>query len=173
MLSGESAIGDYPEEAIAMMSSIAMHAETSWMSDKLAGPPEIGAPTGIDATMAYASHVVAQSLSAQAIVIHTSSGSTGRRIASYRPRVPVLALAASLEAQRRLALTWGVETTPVDQVKSTEHLMQLAARHAISCNLAAPGDTIVIAAGTPFGNVGRTNMVQVEEIPEDLNLQAR
>ena len=130
-------------------------------------------PTGVDATMAYASHVVARSLSAQAIVIHTSSGSTGRRIASHRPRVPVLALASSLEAQRRLALTWGVETTPVEQVKGTEHMVELAIQHAISCRLAEPGDTIVIAAGTPYGQAGRTNMVQVEEVPEDFTPQTQ
>ncbi len=165
MLSGETAIGKYPGETVAMMSSIAMHVENAWTSDELPGPPELPTPKGVDASIAYASHIVARSLLARIIVTHTSTGSTARRVACHRPHVPVLALSSFPETRRRLALTWGVESVTVEAIQNTEHMVKLAITKAVDCGAAMPGDIIAITAGTPYGTPGRTNMLKIEEAP--------
>ncbi len=167
MLSGETAIGKYPDEVVAMMSSIAMHTEQAWMRDELFGPPDLPLPNGIDASMAYASHIVARSLSAKAIMMHTASGVTARRVASHRPHIPVLALSPSSDTREKLALTWGVESVMVEPIRNTEDLVDRALNEVVKVGLATPGDVVTITAGTPYNIVGRTNMLKVEEIPED------
>lgn len=169
MLSGETAIGKYPDETVAMMSSIAIHTERAWMSGELAGPPELPPPGGIDASVAYVSHIAAKSLSARAIMMHTTTGATARRVACHRPHIPVLAMSSFQTSRRRLALTWGVESALVEQIKGTDHMVKLAFEQALNCRVAGPGDIIVITAGTPYGTAGRTNMLKIEEVPEDFS----
>jgi pyruvate kinase len=164
MLSGETAIGKYPAETVATMAAIAVRTEQAWLNGELPGCPRLPLPQGIDANVAYASNVVAQSLAAKAIVIHTTSGATARRVACYRPLIPILALTSHHESRRRLGLTWGVESEWVESIRNTHHMVSLAFKHAIKCGAAAPGDTIIITAGTPYGTAGRTNMLKVEQI---------
>ena len=172
MLSGETAIGSYPDETIAMMSSIAICTESAWLSKQLGGPIQLPSPTGIDATIAYGGHILAESLSAKAILVHTTTGSTARRVACHRPQIPVLALSSYPETRRQLALTWGVESITVEKIESIEHMVDLALHQAVAVGIAEPGDVTVIAAGTPYGTVSRTNMLKIEEIPEDYSLQS-
>jgi pyruvate kinase len=167
MLSGETAIGKYPDETVAMMSSIAIRTEQAWLKGELAGPPELAAPGGIDANIAYVSHIAAKSLSARAIIMHTTTGGTARRVACHRPHIPVLALSSFPESQRRLALTWGVESEMVGQIQDTDQMVELAFDQAVGCGVAEPGDIVVITAGTPLNIANRTNLLKIEEIPED------
>jgi thiol-disulfide isomerase/thioredoxin len=88
----------------------------------------------------------------------------GRRVACYRPLIPILALTSHHESRRRLGLTWGVESEWVESIRNTHHKVRLPFKHAIKCGAAAPGDTIIITAGTPYGTAGRTNMLKVEQI---------
>lgn len=165
MLSAETAIGHYPAEAVAVMSTIASRIEHAWLNHELPGPTELPKPQTIDANVAYASQVVAASLSAKAIVIHTTTGATARRVACYRPDIPILALTSKPDSRRRLALTWGVESDLVEDINNTKHMVSLAFQQVLERNLAAAGDTIVITAGTPYGTAGRTNMLKVEQLP--------
>lgn len=169
MLSGETAIGKYPAETVAMMSSIATCVEGAWMNGELAGPPELPLPEGTDANIAYASHLTARSLSVRAIVVHTTTGKTACRVACHRPHISVLALSSSPETQRRMTLTWGVECVVEERIRGTDHMVDLAISQAVGCGTAVPGDIIVITAGTPYGTPGRTNMLKVEEIPDDFS----
>lgn len=169
MLSGETAIGKYPAETVATMATIAARTEQAWLSGELAGAPALPPPQGIDANVAYVSNVVAQSIAAKAIVIHTTTGATARRVACHRPLIPVLALTSHPDSRRRLALTWGVESELVENIRNTHHMVSLAFKHAVQCGAAAPGDEIVITAGTPYGTAGRTNMLKVEQIPLDVS----
>ena len=171
MLSGETAIGQYPDETVAMMSSIALYTEKAWMSGELAGPPELPLPQGIDASIAYASQLVAKMLAAQAIIIHTTTGSTARRVACHRPHIPVLALSSFLKSRRRLALTWGVESVMEESIRGTDHMVELAINSAVRWDVAGPGDIVAIVAGTPYGTAGRTNMLKIEDIPADFVLK--
>jgi len=169
MLSSETAIGKYPDETVATMSSIAIHTERAWMNHEagISGPVELPPPGGIDASIAYVSHIAAKSLSAKAIILHTISGSTARRVACHRPHIPVLALSSIPEIRRQLGLLWGVESATVEPIRGTEHMVELAFEQAINNGVAGPGDIVVLTAGTPYGRAGRTNMLKIEEIPED------
>lgn len=166
MLSGETAIGEYPVEVIATMAKIAGSTEQARDQDHSLGPPELPQPAEMEPTIAYGSHVIARSLSARAIVTYTSSGATARRVASYRPSVTILALTAVVQTQRRLSLTWGVETALTEHINNTDHMVTVAVQQAQFCGVAGPGDTIVLTAGMPpYGQSGRTNTLKVERIP--------
>lgn len=166
MLSGETAIGTYPAETVAMMVSIARKAEQAWINGELEGPAKLPAPESVDANIAYVAQITAESLEAQAIITHTTTGGTARRVACHRPRIPILGLTSSPETRRRLALTWGVESGLVDFIDGTEHMVRMAFKEVIDRGLASPGCLIVITAGTPYGAAGRTNLLKVEEVPK-------
>jgi pyruvate kinase len=165
MLSGETAMGKYPVEAIAIMSTIAARTERAWMSSELPGPPPIEPATDIDALVAYAGHMVAGKVKAKAIVSYTYSGATARRIACHRPHMPILALTAQPTTRQRLTLTWDVESDLIEDPCSTTRMLELARRQAQLHGVAGPGDTIVILAGMPYTTAGQTNLLKVEQIP--------
>ena len=167
MLSAETAIGKYPVESIATMANIAMCTERAWVTGDLPGPPPLETQHELEATVAYASHLVADHLAARAIVTYTASGATARRVSSHRPFIPILALSAYKDTERRLALSWGVETALTAHINNTDHLVTVAVQQAQFCNVAQPGETIVMIAGTPpYGESGRTNTLKVERLPE-------
>lgn len=166
MLSAETAIGRYPIETIEIMSKITVSTENAWFQGKLSGPFSFTPPQEIEPTVAYAGNLVAESLSATAIVAYTASGLTACRVACHRPHRPVLALSATPQVQRRLAFTWGVESALIEPIKETDNMVEVAVSEVQRFGLAASGDTIVIIAGTPpHGQSGRTNTLKVERIP--------
>lgn len=166
MLSAETAIGKNPIEAVTIMSKITVSTEDAWFRGKLSGPYSFTPPHEIEPTVAYAGNLVAESLSATAIVAYTASGLTACRTACHRPHRSVLSLSATPRVQRRLALTWGVESALIDAIKETDNLVEVAVSEVQRVGLAGSGDTIVIVAGTPpHGQSGRTNTLKVERIP--------
>jgi pyruvate kinase len=166
MLSAETAIGRYPVETVAIMSTLAVSTETAWFGGKLSGALPFSPPREIEPAVAYAGNLVANTVSAKAIVAYTASGMTAGRVVCHRPHQPVLALAESPKVQRRLALTWGVESALAKIVKETDDIVAVALNEVQRCGLAGKGDTIVIIAGTPpHGQSGRTNTLKVERIP--------
>lgn len=171
MLSGETAIGEYPAETVAMMSQIAVRTESAWMNDELPGPPALPLPKSIDGNIAYVSQVAAQSVNAKVLIIHTTTGSTARRVACHRPNLPVLALSSSEQARRFLALTWGVDSALVNTIQNTKHMVYLSFHEAIKGGYASAGDIIAVTAGTPYGTAGRTNMLKIEEVLGDVSLE--
>jgi len=166
MLSAETAIGQHPVETVTIMSKIAVSTEEAWFKGKLSGPISFTPLREIEPTIAYGGNLVADSLSATAIVAYTASGLTACRVACHRPRRPVLSLSATSHVQRRLALTWGVESALIDAIKETDNLVEVAVSEVQRYGLSTSGDTIVIIAGTPpHGKSGRTNTLKVERIP--------
>ena len=153
------------------MSSIALRTESAWMNGELPGPPELPLPNGIDASMAYVSQIAAESIRAKAIVLHTRSGATARRVACHRSQIPVLALTSIPSLRRYLALIWGVESALVDEIQSTKHMVFMSFHQVIQRGLATGGDIIAITAGTPYDSAGRTNMLKIEEVPNDVSLE--
>lgn len=165
MLSTETAIGRYPVETVDIMSAIAVSTETAWFEGKLPGALTFTPPHEIESTVAYAGNLVAQTLSAKVIVAYTASGVTASRIVCHRPQRPVLALSASHRVQRRLALSWGVESALVEFIRETDDMVDIALREVQRSGLAVQGDIVVIVAGTPpHGQSGRTNTLKVEQI---------
>ena len=161
MLSAESAAGQYPEEAVTMMDSIARAVEADpAYAGRIHFTETLPDPTTADA-LAEAAGKIANTVSAAAAVCFTTSGSTARRIARERPSVPLLVLTPKLETARRLGLLWGAHAVHTRDVASFEEMVAKAKRMALRHGLAAAGDRVVLMAGVPFGTPGSTNVLHV------------
>ena len=167
MLSGESAMGEFPVETVAMMSAIAARAEAAWNDRELPCPPSLKETNELESVVAHAAKDIATALDARAIVTHTTSGSTTRRVACHRPCMGLLALCPDERIRRRLTLTWGVESERTEEIRGTAHMVRLALRAAAARCGAQPGENIVIVAGTPYRVSGRTNLIKVETVPPE------
>ena len=165
MLSGESAMGEFPVETVATMSAIAARAEAAWHDGELPCPPKLEETSEPESVVARAAKDIATSLDARAIVTHTTSGSTTRRVACHRPGMGLLALCTDERIRRRLTLTWGVESELAEEIRGTAHMVRLALRAAVARGGGRPGENIVIVAGTPYRVSGRTNLIKVETVP--------
>jgi len=167
MLSAETAAGDWPEEAVAMMDSIAQSVERD--------PGYLGrlhyTDTQPDATtadaMAEASASITTTVSASAIACFTFSGQTVRRLARERPSAPILALTPRQDTARRMGLTWGVHAVRTKDIGSFEEMIGKARRMALRHDMARAGQKIVVLAGVPFGRAGSTNVIHVATIRGD------
>lgn len=164
MLSGETAVGQYPVESVATMATIAARAEAAWLKHEVAELPELPPASSIGSTIAFLSHVAARHLKVAAVVTYTQSGSTARRVCRHRPRVPILALTSQPAIRRQLALSWGVWPVISGEIRNVAEVSAHAIEQVRRCELARPGDTIVITAGTPFGVPGNTNLLKVERV---------
>lgn len=167
MLSAESAAGDWPEEAVAMMNRIAISIEGDpGHAARVHFTELVPDPTTADA-LASAAKDIAQTVSATAIICFTSSGSTPRRIARERPGVPIIALTPKLATARRLGLLWGVHAVRTRDIRDFEEMMAKAKRMALRTGLAKGGDRVVMMAGVPFGTPGNTNVLHVARLTGD------
>ena len=166
MLSAETATGDYPVEAVAMMNRIAARTEADplyrVLIHALHPEPEATAPDAISAAAAQ----VAATIEASAIVSYTTSGSTALRAARERPDVPILVLTSRLTTARRLALTWGVHCVHTADVTSFQEMVQKACRVAVNEGVAMAGDKLIVTAGVPFGTPGSTNVLRIAWIED-------
>ena len=166
MLSAESAAGQYPIEAVAMMDRIAVHTQEdpSYHSGIAAQHPDLQR-TAADAITAAARQVAA-TIEAAAIVTYTTSGSTTLRAARERPDVPVMCLTSKPETARRLTLSFGVHAAITADIKSFSEMVQKAVQIARRDGIAQLGQRIVITAGVPFGKPGNTNILRIAWIEE-------
>ncbi len=163
MLSAETAVGHYPVEAVEAMVAIAEAAERE---PELYTMARAGAEQARSATeaVAQAACEMAAELGAKAIVTSTSSGSTPRLVAKYRPAVPVLALAHDERVRRRLMLTWGVTPLAAPPIHSTDEMLAVASRLVVAAGYARLGDLVIITAGVPVGTPGHTNLIKVHRL---------
>jgi pyruvate kinase len=161
MLSAETAVGEYPIEAVAMMDRIArrVQADPLYFSTLAASHHELE-HTARDAISAAACQVAA-TVGAAAIVSFTSSGATALRAARERPAAPILVLTANLGTARRLALLWGAHCVNAPDIKNFNDMVQRAVRVAQREQIAGPGQRVVITAGVPFGTPGSTNVLRI------------
>jgi pyruvate kinase len=161
MLSAETAVGEYPIEAVTMMDRIARRVQDdplyfASLQTKLLEHEH----TNPDAISAAACQVAA-TVGAAAIVSFTSSGATALRAARERPAAPILAMTPNLGTARRLALLWGAHCVHSTDIKSFADMVQKAVRAAHREELAQPGQRVVITAGVPFGTPGATNILRI------------
>ncbi len=161
MLSAETAVGEYPAEAVAMMSRIVTRIEADPthrpIMDAVHPDPEATAADAITA----AARQVAHTIGAAAIVTYTTSGSTALRAARERPDVPILCLTSKIETARRLALVWGIHCLHTEDVTSSAQMVKSAGRHAVEQEFAKSGDRLAITVGMPFGTPGATNVLRI------------
>jgi pyruvate kinase len=162
MLSAESASGQFPLEAVTMMDRIITAAENDRgyhrsMSDAARPEPAATIPDAICASMRQATSLLPIAVT----VTYTISGSSSLRASRERPPTPILSMAASVETARRLTLSWGVHSVQVPPISSVDEMSAFACEVALREGLAAKGDIIVVAAGTPVGVSGTTNTLKI------------
>jgi pyruvate kinase len=159
MLSAETAVGQYPVEAVRVMARIAEHTEPH-MKARSSAAREIQAVDPTDA-VAQAAVDIAADLGAAAIVSATLTGYAPQRISRYRPSTPVLAVTPDPRVKQRLALVWGVQPWGIPRARSAEEMLQMALTAVRDANLARTGDAIVLTGGIPVDSRGRTNFLKL------------
>ena len=161
MLSAETAVGDFPVEAVETMNGVIEAAEgDSHYRAIMQADKAVPEPTAADAITA-AARQVAETINAAAIVTYTTSGSTTLRAARERPVVPILCLTESVATARRLVLAWGVHGVVTRDVRNFSDMIGKACRIALGEDLAIKGDRLVVTAGVPFGTPGATNILRI------------
>ncbi len=161
MLSEETAIGNFPVEAVQFMSRIARNAVEHFPNEKYL---QLMPKKKVSESVAYASCVLAGLLDASAIIATTRSGSTARHISRFKPNTKIIALSPDKATVRRLALYWGCIPRLIEDVKDTDEMIDKAAGSALESGSVSKGDIVVITAGHPVYVSGTTNMLKVKRI---------
>jgi pyruvate kinase len=162
MLSNETAVGNYPVEAVATMARIAVRIEQEGVTRNISKVEDTGRsiPNAISQAVAQISH----QLNAAAIMTLTKTGSTARNVSKFRPQTPILAITPHVEVARQLSLVWGVKPLLVLDLASADQTFQAAVNVAREKNLLADGDLVVTTAGTLQGVAGSTDLIKVEVV---------
>lgn len=162
MLSEETAVGNYPLEAVETMNKIALRIEKAIDYEKILSERSISVkPTNADA-ISHATCQVALDLKVKAIVTFTFSGSTARMVSRYRPPVPIIAASTQDSTVKKLTLSWGVYPFKTEELADTDDMITRSRKVALETGLVRPGEKIVITAGIPFRVPGSTNLLKVE-----------
>ena len=162
MLSGETAAGDYPVEAVQTMARIAMRTEQDiHYLTRLRNRPVLESPNITDA-ISHSACLMAGDLDATAILTVTKSGRTAHMISKYRPQSPIISGCLSEKVCRQLNMCWGVTPLVIDEKESAEELFDHALARAQEERLVTEGDTVVLTAGVPVGIAGTTNMLKAQ-----------
>ncbi|MEO8295992.1 MAG: pyruvate kinase, partial [Gemmatimonadota bacterium] len=180
MLSAETAVGEFPLEAVRAMDRIAREMEANQRGRSAAYEASVGysrrkgeeadgvlaprTPVRTEDAIGLATCVAAELLSTPLIVCFTSSGFTARKVAAYRPPVPILAITPELETYRQLSLVWGVVPAFVDHMPNYDSMLVIARQRIIESKLAVAGQAVVVTAGVPFDVPGTTNLLKVEHV---------
>ncbi|WP_027363957.1 pyruvate kinase [Desulfotruncus alcoholivorax] len=160
MLSGESASGKHPIEAVKTMDRIARRAEKVSVKDS----NQYNRCTSVTDAIGQAVCVVAGQLDAAAIVTITASGYTARMISRYRPKSSIVAVTSDLGVMRRLVLVWGVIPLPSAKLTVTDQMINEAVNIAMDHEVIKGGDLVVITAGVPVGLEGSTNLMKIQTV---------
>ncbi len=164
MLSGETAAGKYPLEALRMMDQIAYDTEQNtddWQRFVQSNQPMT--PTVANA-VSHACCTTAKDLKAKAIIAVTHAGRTARLLSRFRPGCPIIATTVSEKAYYQLGLSWGVIPFHVQEIKNTDELFELGKATAVESGVVENGDLVVVTGGTPVGMSGTTNTLKVLSI---------
>ena len=163
MLSGETAAGAYPVEALKTMSAIAERTENEvhYRDNRLTDAA--GQISVSDAT-AHAACLTAKDVNASAIVTVSESGNTARLLSKYRPTQPIIACVMNEQVQRQLSLSWGITTLLMGPAKSTDELIEMSTALAQKNGYLHNGELAVVTAGVPVGVSGTTNMIKIHMV---------
>lgn len=166
MLSGETAAGKYPIEAVKVMHNIATRTEEYLDYGQILKIKSLGKEITTTNAISRATCNTAQDLGASAIVTATSSGYTARAVSKFRPKAPIIAATTSKDVMRKLSLIWGVYPVLSSNSDSTDEVIDLSIHSAMEKGYVNEGDLIVITAGIPVGVSGTTNLIKVHVIGE-------
>lgn len=164
MLSGESAAGLYPVEAVRTMAKIAERTEEDIDYNGRMKRREHIDNFDVTTAISHATCTTAMDLKAAAIITVTISGFTAGMIARYKPKCPIIACSVSPKTCRQLSLSWGVTPVWIARESTAEDLFDEAVRAAEEAGYIKKGDRVVLTAGVPLGISGKTNMIRVVEV---------
>ena len=168
MLSGETAAGQYPEEAVKTMRNIAISAEAAQDYKKLLSDRTKLVETSLVNAIGVSVAHTALNLNVKAIVAATESGSTAITISKYRPHPDIIAVTPSEHTARQLALVWGAYPVVKKGRKTTDDLLNNAVATAVATEKVGNGDLIIITAGVPTGEKGTTNMMKLHLVGDEI-----
>ena len=167
MLSGETAGGKYPVEALTAMVGIVTETESAIDYWKQFQKQRVLPASNINDAITHTCCLTAKDLNAKAILTATSSGRSARMICRFRPACPIAALTMHEKVRRQLNISWGVTPYLTGEVNSTDRIFSLSAEVALKEKLVENGDTVVITAGVPLGKSGSTNLIKAQVIDEE------
>lgn len=163
MLSGETAAGIYPVEAVKAMAKIVEQAENNTQYiQKINDEQFIISTTG--EALSHSACTLARDLGAKCIVVCTKTGKTARMVSRFRPQVPIIGMTADIKAFRQLALSWGVLPFMSDEYSSVDILFYFAKQAAKTSGFVKKGDTVVMTGGTPIGKGGNSSLINVDKL---------
>jgi pyruvate kinase len=168
MLSGESAAGEYPVEAVTTMNNVAVEVEKDATYRSVIEASRTASRHSVAEAITVAAREIAETTDIKAICCFTHSGRTAVMAAREKPKVPIIALTPMIRTARRLAMVWGLHCVVTNEVSRFKMAVVSAARAARSCGFAADSDKIVVMAGIPFNVPGSTNIVRVAPVQEKL-----
>lgn len=163
MLSGETAVGDYPAKTVETMARICLEAETSPLANPV---PFVGAVNRVASAIAQAATEAATNLGINTIVAFTESGSTARLISKYRPEAAIVAFSPIESTRRQMALLWGVSAYPFERREYTDHEIAAAEKFLEREELCHRGDLVVMVAGIPPNQRSSTNLLKIHLVGE-------
>ena len=166
MLSGETAAGKWPVEAVRTMAAIAERTENDPHYQERYGISLEEGNLSVSAATAHAACTVAKDLNAKAIIAISKTGHTVRQMCKYRSDAPIIACVMNDTVQRQLAVSWGVTAVVMPEGNNTDEMIAHAAKVAEENGLVAKGDIVVFTAGAPIGSASSTNMIRVHTIGE-------
>ncbi len=163
MLSGETAAGAYPVEAVKAMAKIAMQAERK-SSFIQAVEDKDYLIRGLSDALSHSACLLARDVDAKAIVVCTRTGGTAKMVSRFRPMIDIIGMTTDARSYQKLALSWGVFPMLSEEYHSVDVLFHFAKCSARDSGLVKKGDTIVITGGTPNGKSGNSNLINIETI---------
>ncbi|MEW8970159.1 pyruvate kinase [Mesobacillus jeotgali] len=168
MLSGETAAGQYPVEAVQTMHNIASRAEQALDHKELLSARSKDTEHNITDAIGQSVAHTALNLEVNAIITPTESGHTARMISKYRPKAPIIAATSNDHVLRRLALVWGVYPQLGQKAETTDEMLAVAVEESVNSGLVSHGDLVVITAGVPVGEAGTTNLMKIHVVGDIL-----
>ena len=161
MLSGETAAGDYPVEALKTMSAIAERTENE---EHYRPQRHAEIQISVSDATAHAACLTAKDVNAAAIVTVSESGNTARLLSKYRPKQPIIACVMDEQVQRQLSLSWGITSLLMGPARSTDELIEMSTALAQKNGYLHNGELAVVTAGVPVGVSGTTNMIKIHMV---------
>lgn len=164
MLSGETAAGKYPVEAIRTMSKIAERTENDINYRRRFRENDSDSNRDVTNAISHATCAAAYDLEASAIITVTQSGQTARMISKYRPQMPIVGCTTQLATYRHLCMSWGVIPVLCEEQKTEDDLFNHAIARAKERGIIKDGDLVAITAGVPLGIPGTTNLLKIRTV---------
>ncbi|MED3564470.1 pyruvate kinase [Bacillus xiapuensis] len=164
MLSGETAAGMYPVEAVQTMHNIASRAEQALDHKEILSTRSKDTEHNLTDAIGQSVAHTALNLDVNSIITPTASGHTARMISKYRPKAPIVAVTSNDSVSRRLSLVWGVYPQLGRMCTTTDEMLEIAVEESVNSGIVKHGDLVVITAGVPVGEAGTTNLMKIHVV---------